>query len=83
MKQKDIALIVIVAFLSGAIALVASQFLFATPENRQQMVAQVDPINSEFTQPDQKFFNNQSINPAKLIQVGGGNNTNPFNGTGH
>jgi hypothetical protein len=83
MKQKDIALIIIIAALSGGLALVASQFLFATPQNQQQTVAQVDPITTDFTSPDPKFFNAQSINPAKLIEVGNGNNTNPFNGSGH
>lgn len=82
MKQKDIALIVFIAGVSGIISYAASHFLFATPANRQQQVAVVDPINTSFSTPDPKFFNSQSIDPAELIEVGSSNNTNPFSGSG-
>lgn len=80
MKQKDVALIIIIAAISGSISFAASHFLFSTPQNQQQQVAVVDPITTEFTTPDTKFFNAKSINPAKLIQVGSNNNSNPFSG---
>lgn len=83
MKQKDIALIILIAAISGSISFAVSHFLFSTPQNNQQMVAVVDPITPEFTTPDTKFFNANSINPAKLIEVGNGNNSNPFDGSGH
>ena len=83
MKQKDIALIILIAAISGTASFAVSHFLFATPQNRQQQVAVVDPITTDFATPDTKFFNSQSIDAAKLIEVGGGNNTNPFNGSGH
>lgn len=83
MKQKDLALIIVIAAVSGSISFAVSHFLFASPQNQRQQVAVVDKITTEFTTPDPKFFNSQSINPAKLIEVGNGNNTNPFNGSGH
>lgn len=83
MKQKDIALIIIIAAISGVISFAVSNFLFATPQNRHQAVAVIDPITTDFATPDTKFFNSQSIDPAKLIEVGSSNNTNPFSGTGH
>jgi hypothetical protein len=82
MKQKDIALVILIAGFSAVVSYTASHFLFVTPKNRQQQVAIVDPINTEFTTPNPKFFNNQSIDPAKLIEVGDNNNSNPFNGSG-
>lgn len=82
MKQKDIALIIIIGAISAAISFGASQLVFSSPQNRQQTAAVVDPISTEFATPDSKFFNNNSINPAKLIEVGSNTNTNPFNGTG-
>lgn len=82
MKQKDLALIIFIAGLSAVISYSASHFLFATPKDRQQQVAVVDPITADFPAPDPKFFNSQSINPAKLIEVGSGNNSNPFSGSG-
>lgn len=83
MKQKDIALIIVIAAISAAVSFAASQFLFATPRDRQQQVAVVDAITTEFSVPDSKFFNSQSIDPAKLIEVQNTNNSNPFNGSGH
>jgi hypothetical protein len=82
MKQKDIALIILVAGISGVISFTVSQILFTTPQNRQQKVAVVDQITSQFTTPNSQFFNSQSINPAQSIEVQNSNNSNPF-GTGH
>ena len=82
MKQKDIALIIMIAGISGAVSFAASHFVFATAKSRQQAVAVVDPITTDFATPDAKFFNSQSIDPAKLIEVQSSNNPNPFNGTG-
>ena len=81
MKQKDIALIIFIAGISGIASYAVSHLVFATPANRQQQVAVVSPINTSFATPDPKFFNSQSIDPAELIEVGSGNNTNPFNGS--
>lgn len=82
MKQKDIALILFIAGMSGIVSYAVSHVIFATPANRQQQVAIVDAVNTSFATPDTRFFNGQSIDPAKLIEVGNGNNSNPFNGTG-
>lgn len=82
MKQKDVALIIFIAAISGIIAYTASHFLFATPANRQKQVAVVSPISTDFATPDSQFFNSQSIDPSRLIEVGGNNNPNPFNGPG-
>lgn len=81
MKQKDIALIAVVAIVSGAISLFVSGKIFVTSENRQQKAEIVDVINTEFNQPDKRYFNDKSVNPAQSIQLGNGNNTNPFNGS--
>lgn len=82
MKQKDIALILVIAIVSGFVSFFASGKIFVTPENRQQQVEKVDAISSEFTLPSSKYFNNQSVNPAQTIEVGENNNQNPFNNTG-
>jgi hypothetical protein len=80
MKQKDIALIIVVAAVSGFASFFLSRFLFATPGNMQQKSAIVDKITTEFPQPSSKYFNMNSIDPTQLVQVGDNNNTNPFHG---
>ena len=80
MKQKDIALIIIIAAISGVVSLFVSKALFAAPANRAQKVEVVDAITTEFNKPDSKYFNSSSINPTQTVPVGESNNANPFNG---
>ncbi len=80
MKQKDIAMIIVIAFVSAVVSFVVSNKLFVTPSNRQQQVEVVDPITSSFQTPDAKYFNSSSINPTQSSNVGGDTNQNPFNG---
>lgn len=80
MKQKDIALIIIVVFISGVASFFISNALFASPKNRQQTVEVVEAISANFPTPNTKYFNSEAINPTELIQIGNSTNPNPFNG---
>lgn len=82
MKQKDLAMIIVVVFVSAVISLVVSQLLFATPKSQQQQVEVVPAITDSFQTPDSHFFNSNSMDPTQLIQIGNNNNTNPFSGSG-
>lgn len=81
MKQKDIALIIVVVAVSGVVSFFVAQFLFLKPEDRQVKAEYVQPITDTFTQPDKKYFNANSIDPTQPIQIGDGNNTAPYNAT--
>ncbi len=81
MKQKDIALIIVIVFLSAVVSLFASKAIFTSPKNRQQEVEVVQPITSNFPQPDSSYFNSSAIDPTQLINVGQNANTNPFSGS--
>lgn len=80
MKQKDIALIIVIAFVSAIVSFVVSNQLFVTPSNRQQQVEVVDAINSSFQTPDKKYFNSNSIDAAQSSQLGNDSNQDPFSG---
>lgn len=80
MKQKDIALILVVVFMSGLISFLASRWIFARPADRQQKAEVVDVIDSQFDLPDSRYFNPSSIDPTQLIQIGNSTNPNPFGG---
>jgi hypothetical protein len=82
MKQKDVALIIVVVFVSGVLSFFLSRLLFTSPKNRQQKVEVVNVITSDFPTPDAQYFNKDSVNPTTLIQIGDSNNPSPFNGTG-
>lgn len=79
MKQKDIALIIVIVAFSAVISFFVSGKIFVTPSNRQQAVQTVDVIDSSFQTPSSKYFNKDSIDPAQLVQVSANNNQNPFN----
>lgn len=81
MKQKDIILIIIVVFVSGVFSLIISNYLFASPKNRQEQVEVVEPISASFDVPakDDKYFNAQAIDPTQIITIGGNSNQQPFN----
>jgi hypothetical protein len=78
MKQKDIALIAVIAIISGVISFMVSGWIFAKPADRKQKAEVVDVIASDFSLPDSKYFNPHAIDPTQLIQIGDSNNPNPF-----
>jgi len=80
MKQKDIAIIIVVAAVSAAVAWFAAGALFTSGDAQKQEVEVVQPISSEFGSVDPRYFNEQSINPTPTVQVGNNNNTDPFKG---
>jgi hypothetical protein len=82
MKQKDIALIIVIAAVSAVVSFVVSNKLFVTPANRQQSVEIVDVINPTFQTPSTKYFNSTSIDPAQNSQIGSNNNQTPFSSGG-
>jgi hypothetical protein len=81
MKQKDIALIVIIVFFSAVISLLISKAIFAPPKNRQQQVEVVQPLTADFPKPDSRYFNNQAFDPTQLITISQNANPNPFSST--
>ena len=81
MKQKDIAVIIVVAFISAVISFLVTDKLFVTPANRQQAVEVVDVITTDFKLPDSRYFNKNSIDPTVQSQLGTATNQTPFNST--
>jgi hypothetical protein len=83
MKQKDVAIIIVVAFISAIVSFIVSDKLFVTPTNRKQQAEVVDVIQPSFQTPDKKYFNSSSIDPTQTTNIGSDSNQNPFNGSGH
>lgn len=78
MKQKDWAVVLIVVFVSGVLSLVLSNTLFGKSKQQEQ-VEVVEAITAEFTKPNEKYFNKNSIDPTQIIRIGDGSNESPFN----
>lgn len=82
MKQKDIALIVVIVAVSAVLSFVVSNALFGSPKTRQQQAEVVQPISADFEQPDSRYFNKNSFDPTKPITIGQNANPDPFSGSG-
>jgi hypothetical protein len=78
MKQKDIALIIVISFVSGVLSIVVSNFVFGSNE-KTLTTDIVTAISPDFNEPDKKYFNDQSNNPTQIIRIGENANQQPFN----
>ncbi len=78
MKQKDIALIAIIVFISAIVSYFASNAVFGSPKNNQVQVEVVQPIVSSFPEPDKAYFNDQAFDPTQNITISQNANPDPF-----
>lgn len=78
MKQKDIALIAAVVIFSAVLSILVARFVFAKPSNQKQKAEVVQPISADFAQPDEKYFNKESVNATEPIRIGDNSNPDPF-----
>jgi len=79
-KQKDIALIVVIVIVSAIISFFLSNSVIGSSKNKLQ-ASVVQPITSGLTAPDSHYFNSNAFDPAQTINISPNNNTNPFNGS--
>lgn len=77
MKQKDIALIIVVAVVAGVLSLLISRFIISSGERNLEAQV-VEPISTDFQKPDERVFNDKALNPTQLIQIGNSSNPQPF-----
>jgi hypothetical protein len=78
-KQKDIALILVISFVSLIFGVVASNLLFNTKNSKKLKADVVTAITSDFKEPDKKYFNSNSVDPTQIIRIGENANQKPFN----
>lgn len=79
MKQKDIATIIVVAFVAAVSSYLIANKVFVTPQNRQQNVEVIDKFTAQFDTADTRYFNKDSINPTTNTGLDS-TNQSPFNG---
>jgi len=77
MKQNTVVSLIVIAFIAGIISLIASKYLIISSAQQQSAVV-VPIITANFPASSSAYFNNQSIDPTQLIQIGTTTNNNPF-----
>jgi len=78
-KQKDIAMIMVIVFVSGLLAYFITNKFISSPKHDMK-ASKVEAISAEFNEPDTRYFNDQSVNPTQLIRIQDNENVQPFNG---
>jgi hypothetical protein len=83
MKQKELLIIGMTAFIAAIFSIILSGVLFGSPKKNPIKVPVVTKISSTFPSPQtddsyKVFFNDKALNPTQLIQIGGSSNTQPF-----
>lgn len=79
MKQNDIAQILVVGVFALILAMVLSNVVFSPSSKKTQKKDIISAINSDFKEPDKRFFNDKSVNPTQTIRIGENANNQPFN----
>jgi hypothetical protein len=78
MKQKDIALVVVIGLIGAIISLLVSNMLFSAPSKRQTSIEVVQTFTADFPTPDKRYFNSDAVNPTKIISIDKNVNQAPF-----
>ena len=78
MKKNGLATLIAVGVVAAIFSFAISQFLFGGQKSQNLKAEVVDVVTADFKKPDPNVFNQNAINPTKLIQIGDGTNTNPF-----
>ena len=79
MKQKDIALIIVIGFVGLVFGFVMSNVIFGSRNKKDLKTDIVTAITPEFKEPSKKYFNKESIDPTQIIRIGENTNQTPFN----
>ncbi len=80
MKKNDIAIMVGVGVIAAIFSFGISQVMFGGEKKHNLKAEVVDVVSSDPSafKTDPNVFNENAINPTKLIQIGDGSNTDPF-----
>lgn len=79
MKRSDLAMIILIAAVSGLIAYFVASAVIGQPDKRKTTVQTIDEITAEITDPNPSVFNSQAINPTLSSRIGESSGSQPFN----
>ena len=70
MKQKDIALIVVVSLVTIVISFMLGDMLLGNPGDDVTVLEYLEPISSDLVEPSSDHFNSYISNPTVEVVVG-------------
>ena len=78
MKQKDLALIIVIGFFSLVAGLLLSNLLLNTEQDQKLQTVVVKPITTDFDDEDKPYFGPDATNPTQTIKINENSNEQPF-----
>jgi energy-converting hydrogenase Eha subunit A len=78
MKQDKIMPMIIAGFIGVFLAIIVSKVVFLIVGTGNFQIDTVPIISTQFPLPNKQYFNNKSIDPTPLINIGPNNNSNLF-----
>ncbi len=78
MKQDKILTIIVAGFVGIILAVIIYKITFLVINKGSYQVDKVPIISTNFSLPSKQYFNNNSIDPTPLINIGPNNNSNLF-----
>ena len=78
MKKSDWAMIVLIVAIAGIASYFAASALLPDPTKNPQTVPTAEPITAEVSEPSEKIFNENAINPTVRVTIGDQNVRPPF-----
>lgn len=73
MKKSDIVTIVLIASMSVIVAFFATNAVFDNIASEEVTVKTINKIESSVVEPDERIFNENSINPTVEVHIDSGN----------
>lgn len=70
MKNSDIASLIVIASISMLVAYFIADAVIGKPSSESVKVKTITPISSEISEPDEKIFNKDAINPTVEVVIG-------------
>lgn len=71
MKRTDIAMIIFIASMSMLVAYFIATTVLGEAQNEAVTVKTVDAISDEVSNPDERIFNKEAVNPTVEVFIGG------------
>lgn len=72
MKKSDIVTVVLIASMSVIIAFFATNAIFENVASEEVTVKTIERIESSVVEPDERIFNEDSINPTVEVRIDSG-----------
>ncbi len=71
MKKTDIAMIILIASIGVLVSFFVARGILGNDSSEPQKVQKVDKITSEITEPEDRIFNSNAINPSVEVEIDG------------